>query len=558
MQATQTAQVTRNQATLQTGAQTTAKQISTGLNNPTRYPVWAARLPLQASLKINAPGDRYEQEADRVADQVMCMPASQVQRKTCSCGKPAGPDGKCEECKRKKLGIQRMASGDAPQTSAPPIVHQILQQPGRPLDTPTRNFMESRFGRDFGDVRLHTGKQATASAEAINARAYTVGQHIVFGRGRHASGAAANTRLLAHELTHVVQQRGGVRTPVVQRAETDTSQNCAALQDSKDDVNKRVNKALSNARTAAGKPVSASKVIDKVAGELAANTSVGRSAIEDWASTLGATKVDLPAQSATKYKGVNYMIWRQTSFPILNPTMKVNGICIGSDKLGHFFQQGFDYFKIARRTSGGTVAAAEEFGERTEGGGFGLTTTGVFSNADLEANRRGLRFYDDLAANASLTFDIANYINANWNEETNPSFYESSVAAQVWSNLLTDKWSGAFATGGASSTSITVDLAATTSGAVTGSYEYSSGGAVVKGAIKNGKITYLTTAVKGKNLIDMDVAKRPVSGVKIEFEWSEGANSGKGEWTSANESRLTGTWGRGSSASNGGSWDMDR
>ena len=65
------------------------------------------------TFKINAPGDQYEQEAERVADQVMRMPKPQLQRKSCSCGKAVGPGGECAACKRKKLGIQRMTAGDA-------------------------------------------------------------------------------------------------------------------------------------------------------------------------------------------------------------------------------------------------------------------------------------------------------------------------------------------------------------------------------------------------------------------------------------------------------------
>src|SRR5206468_2115311 len=102
---------------------------------------------------------------------------------------------------------------------------------------------------------------------------------------------------------------------------------------------------------------------------------------------------------------------------------------------GHFLQQGLQYFQVAHQ-SGGTAKAAEEFGAGTEAGSFGLKTTGVFSNADLEANRQGLRFYEDLAANPSMAFDIAAYINERWNEERNPSHYEESVGQTVWSNLL--------------------------------------------------------------------------------------------------------------------------
>jgi hypothetical protein len=158
-------------------------------------------------LKVNTPGDEYEQEADRVANQVMRMPESAVQRRTCSCGKPAGPDGMCADCKRKQLNIQRKASGESGQMVAPPIVHHTLQQPGRPLDAPTRSFMEARFGQDFGRVRVHTDTLAANSADSVSARAYTVGYNIIFGGGQYAPDTHSGRHLMAHELAHVVQQQ---------------------------------------------------------------------------------------------------------------------------------------------------------------------------------------------------------------------------------------------------------------------------------------------------------------------------------------------------------------
>lgn len=172
-----------------------------------RPPAWSRSLPLQFSLKVNRPGDGYEQEAERVAGQVMRMPASQQQRKTCACGRPAGPDGMCAECKRKQVQIQRKVTGDGGQTTAPPIVHQVLRAPGRPLEASTRNFMESRFGQGFSQVRIHTGDRAAASAQAVAAQAYTVGHNVVLGKMRHPLRSREGKRLLAHELTHVVQQR---------------------------------------------------------------------------------------------------------------------------------------------------------------------------------------------------------------------------------------------------------------------------------------------------------------------------------------------------------------
>src|SRR5947209_15066228 len=76
---------------------------------------------------------------------------------------------------------------------------------GQPLDAGTRAFMESRFGHDFSRVRVHTDSRAAESAQAINALAYTVGRNVVFGRGQYAPGTSEGSKLLAHELTHVVQ-----------------------------------------------------------------------------------------------------------------------------------------------------------------------------------------------------------------------------------------------------------------------------------------------------------------------------------------------------------------
>ena len=92
------------------------------------------------------------------------------------------------------------------QSQAAPTVRDTLHPPGRPLDSSPRSSMEARFGHDFSQVRVHTGRQAAASARAVNARAYTVGRDVVFDSGQYAPETLAGQRLLAHELTHVVQQ----------------------------------------------------------------------------------------------------------------------------------------------------------------------------------------------------------------------------------------------------------------------------------------------------------------------------------------------------------------
>jgi hypothetical protein len=160
---------------------------------------------LQRKLAVSQPGDSYEQEADRVAEQVMRLPDTtlRLQRK-CACG--GSSSEKCDECASSNL--QRKAVSDAsPATPVSHAAHDLLRGTGQPLDLRTRTFMEARFGRDFGHVRVHTDTQANESARAVGALAFTLGRDLVFGAGQYAPETNAGKRLLAHELTHVVQQQ---------------------------------------------------------------------------------------------------------------------------------------------------------------------------------------------------------------------------------------------------------------------------------------------------------------------------------------------------------------
>src|SRR5262249_717319 len=100
-------------------------------------------------------------------------------------------------------------------TQAPPSVLDVLRSPGQPLDSAARAFMEPRFGHDFSHVRVHTDQKAAESARSIHAQAYTVGHDVVFCAGQYSPRRAEGKELLAHELTHVIQQNG--TAPAVQR-----------------------------------------------------------------------------------------------------------------------------------------------------------------------------------------------------------------------------------------------------------------------------------------------------------------------------------------------------
>ncbi len=158
---------------------------------------------IQTRLAINTEGDEYEQEAERVADQVMRMPQPRVQR---ACA--------CETCSKSTIErngdrqLQTMAIQGQSTSAAnlPSIVQKVISSTGQPLDHTTKAFMESRFGYDFGHVRIHASPQAGEAATAVNARAFTVGSMVVFDHGEYSPTSVEGRRLLAHELAHVVQQ----------------------------------------------------------------------------------------------------------------------------------------------------------------------------------------------------------------------------------------------------------------------------------------------------------------------------------------------------------------
>jgi hypothetical protein len=163
---------------------------------------------LQTKLAVNQPGDRFEHEADRMANFAV------------QGGKQAPLLSNCS------LGALRrdQPNTSSASTSAPPIVHEVLGEPGQTLDSSTRSFMEPRFGHDFGNVRVHVDARAAASARSVNALAYTVGHDIVFRDGAFAPDDPSGRALLAHELAHVVQQSDAHTTPgQLQRQPDETS-----------------------------------------------------------------------------------------------------------------------------------------------------------------------------------------------------------------------------------------------------------------------------------------------------------------------------------------------
>jgi len=185
---------------------------------------------LQAKLKIGQPNDIYEQEADRVAEQVMRMPQPQMSNEK-NVSEPAPNNSiqrKCPGCKKGiKIGKEeedeklqkKEASGSTPKVT-PKLESNIsaIRGGGRPLPESVRAFYEHRFGHDFSNVRVHTDSRADASTRSVDAFAFTLGSDISFRSGHYSPNTQTGQRLLAHELTHVVQQRGGSESLGIRRA----------------------------------------------------------------------------------------------------------------------------------------------------------------------------------------------------------------------------------------------------------------------------------------------------------------------------------------------------
>ena len=160
---------------------------------------------IQAKLTVNQPGDRFEQEADRVAEQVMRLPDPTV-------GTPPRIQRMCSECE------EELHRKEASSAQPSPTGIQLPRGAGLPLPESVRSFFEPRYGQDFGHVRIHTGSHADESAQSLNALAYTAGSDIVFAKGHYSPDTAHGRKLLAHELTHVIQQGSKRGSDTIQRA----------------------------------------------------------------------------------------------------------------------------------------------------------------------------------------------------------------------------------------------------------------------------------------------------------------------------------------------------
>jgi hypothetical protein len=179
---------------------------------------------VQAKMTVNKPGDKFEQEADRTADRVMRMPKPEekiqkaelkdekIQKKEEEkIQKAESKEEKIQKAEAKEEKIQRRGDGTPAVSSSTQSAIRNKTTGGQPMSTDVRSFMEPRFGADFGNVRIHNDAESASLSNQLSARAFTYQNHIFFSRDQYQPGTSEGRHLLAHELTHTVQQGAAIQ-----------------------------------------------------------------------------------------------------------------------------------------------------------------------------------------------------------------------------------------------------------------------------------------------------------------------------------------------------------
>lgn len=539
-------------------------------------------------ITIGQENDHFEQEADQIADQVVMSPnitAETIQMSgndtftpfaSTSSNSASDLQMKCEACEGQKLRTSQVEHvGTQVNNSVHPDIEQKIKQcigTGKSLDKAVEQEMVVKLGYNFDEIRIHDDKESYQLADVLHAKAFTFGNDIFFGKGYYNPYTETGHYLLVHELVHTLQQYSS-QVEIIQRAEVD-DRSCINIfggqaNDGMDMINKMVNKRLDDIRKEIPKwhtdnpNITEDQIkdlfLERVWIEIAGgNSRGGVSKIERNLKNHQFKDAYLtPTQltfNQTKYEGVGGNVF-SINVGQLSEVMNIQGTCVGTDKLGHFFAEGFIYYEMLDQKK-----SVEEAGRYMELRAAGIESTGVYSNADLLANEAGLKFYNKLSKDIHrYEFNIAHYFDQNWNESINPNYYRSDIGPKVWENLLTGRWIGQIDLGGIplSNNIDIIDLAQYGSGSITGNY--SLGTSPGKKGLINGSINYNVRSISGDfegwRIHKTDFAESEVIvGISIDFSWSDVIQntSGHGTIRSKNEMELEGTWGFDKSTDDGG------
>ncbi len=540
------------------------------------------------ALTIGAANDRYEQEADRVADAIMRMPAphdglsrgdERISRKceTCLLGKEYCPGCKEdeervqtkpqvstisstlqrqleeeeEEEELMQMSSQSSANPDRVQRQ-PEEGEELLQAKagarglsrgggtdpchagrGQPLPASVRAFFEPRFGHDFSNVRVHRDTSAADSAVAISAAAYTVGRHIVFGPGRYQPDCGPGRRLLAHELAHVVQQGSTsdeFESPRMKQRFT-FDKNC-------DDA--------ARSQISAGHRFA--ELMTRHAAEVLQNKPTGR--LKPWFEFLfGENSEENRTHIANNFTGLHQ--WLSKDYTIGCPSVRddpcddnateaqmldEDKVVVCMNRAGSFSQAGMGRLLVHEnvRRAKGRRNVTNINDKKT--GECEFTNTGQYSEATVD---------DDHAVTYSC-----------FAEKLGPQYIEAakvkSLVGKLWKEgegaSQKSNWTGTLSIGDLDAElDVNVELDVQyvdLSYIVMGNYSYRH----PKHGNVDGKIPYGT--------IDIVEDRDKHEALIINFEWRENGARGHGFWNSSGADKFEGRWGRGKSINNGGSWTM--
>ena len=323
-------------------------------------------------------------------------------------------------------------------------------------------------------------------------------------------------------------------------------------------INDKVNLALKAARdkTAGKSPAMAAEVYALLGKPTF--PKVHLAPIEDWASRLLKAEANRPGMiyeprvEDSQYRGTTVGIGTREFAPV----MQVGQTLFGVDKLGHFFQLGYKeyYARTLSPDSLSTDDAGKE-GDKSEVGTYGLGFTAVYSRADIAANRAGLKFYQALDAAPGVAFSIRSYLTDQWNEQSNTNLYTKALTKQMFTNNLPGQWQGSMSwADGSTAVAITFPATFDISGVqtmdelrrsiqhFTGKYQYRHPLASFTSGVLEGTLS---------SAVNSDGA---VIASEIDLTWTEGGASGKGKLKVESLKSMSGTWGRGGSATDGGAW----
>jgi len=488
------------------------RKCACGASTPSGETCDECKGKLQTKLAVGTVDDPLEHEADRVAERVMAS---------------AAPEGIGDAPVR----VQRAGGEGASSTqSAPPSVERALAAGGRPLEPSVRHEMERRFGHDFFDVRVHDDAQAQASARDVSAHAYTAGSHIVFGAGSYAPGTSEGRRLLAHELTHVLQQapasqsapqrvqRGSLKGPTT-KPHTCGGWTCAASSDCKktDDL-KPANTAPSTSWT-----LTANLDVDVLsANDIQSMGDVGHAFVEFSESngnryTYGhyPNKIQLPSDFKPEVPGC-------TAHPDTT-----HSACVDM-RIPFTLTQ-------AEYTKGLTFAqtwcdAGMNYHLLTQNCTTFVETVVSVAGKKLPSSRGSVAHGAAKADNPNTMFDA----------------YVTQSDSATWRQRVTGKFTGQYDSAGKSIPFLSFELKTDEKYAVGGKYSYTgSSGDKVQGTLD------------GRLIFAVDPLTKAVTAT-VRFDWTEPSGSGKGQWTVGTAGDLKGAWGRGAADSGAGAWELTK